>query len=80
VSSQDATNDVLIDVDPENVRELLGDMPADESPISVLHSDDRNELRRWAFRARPAAALRREQQPVLSIHELLMEANDGGRL
>ncbi len=58
MSSQDATNDVLIDVDPEYIRELLGDMPAAESPISVLHSDDRrNELRRRAFRARPAATV-----------------------
>jgi hypothetical protein len=62
VSRQDATNDVLIDVDPEYIRELLGDMPAAEPPISVLHADDRrNELRRRAFWARPAAALRREE-------------------
>jgi hypothetical protein len=77
-NSQDATNDVLIDVDSKYVRELLGDMPAAESPISVLHADNRcNELRRRAFRAWPAAALRREQRPVLSFHELLMETNDG---
>ena len=35
---------------------------------------------RQAFRARPAAALRREQQPVLVFHEVLMEANNSGRL
>jgi hypothetical protein len=60
---------------------LLGDTPTAKSPILALHSDDRcDELRRRAFRARPAATLRREQQPVLSFHEFLMEANDSGRL
>jgi hypothetical protein len=55
-------------------------MPAAESPILVLHSDNcGNEFRRRAFRAWPVSALRREQQPVLPFHEFLMEANVGGR-
>jgi hypothetical protein len=41
VSSQDTTNNVLIDVDSKYIRELLGDMAAAESRISVLHADDR---------------------------------------
>jgi hypothetical protein len=67
VLGQHTANDILVDVDPEGMRDLLGDAQVSEPGIAPLDLDDRrDELQRWAFGAGFAAMRRgREQQGVL---------------
>jgi hypothetical protein len=50
VSSEDSTNYILVDVDAEGMRNLLGDSHVPETPVALLHLDDgRDEFRGRTF-------------------------------
>ena len=47
-----AANDILVDLDAEGMRDLLGDAQVAELGIAGLHLDDRrDDFQRWPFRA-----------------------------
>ncbi len=77
VHGQNAANNVLVDVDTECEGQLFGDSAAAKLRIPTFHFDDgRDQFWRRSFRARLGATARREQQPVFSIHQRAVEAQN----
>ena len=72
---EDPTNDILVDLHAEGMRDLLGDSHAAETRIASLHLDDgRDEFCGRTFRTGFAAMRRRrKEQAVVAIHQGSME-------
>ena len=78
---QYATDDILVDIDTEGKRDLLGDAPAAEARVPSFHLDDHgDQLRRRPFGSWLTTPFGCEQQAVLPFHERPMEAQDRGGL
>ncbi|MCK7497882.1 MAG: hypothetical protein MZW92_49405 [Comamonadaceae bacterium] len=77
-----AANDILVNRDAEDMRDLLGDAHAAETRIAPLHLDDGcNEFRGRTFGTGFAAMRRgRKEQAVLAIHQCPVEFEQRGRL
>jgi hypothetical protein len=82
VSSEDSTNQILVDLHAEGMSDLLGDSHIAETRVAPLHLDDgRDEFRRRTFGTRFAAMRRRgKEQPVFPIHQGLVELEQRCRL
>ena len=81
VLQQDAMDDVLVDVDPERLRDDPRNPRAPESRIARFELDDRSDERLarplWARLLRARA--RRKQAAVLAAYQRLMERHHCGR-
>src|SRR6516225_11983230 len=74
VHTQNSANDILVDRDSENQRDLLGDAGTAPAGIAALHGDHGiNELFIRPFRARPGAAFGRKQLAILPFAEQAVE-------
>jgi hypothetical protein len=66
--SEDATHDVLVDLDAERMIHLLGNARATEARIAVLHFEDRcDEFLRGPFRPWSLTGSGREEQSYLRL-------------
>ena len=81
VLQQDAMDDILVDVDPERLRDDPRDPRAPESRSARFQLDDRSDERlAWPLWARlPRARARRKQAAVLAAYQRLMEGQQCGR-
>src|SRR6516165_6168733 len=72
--AQDAANNILVDVDAESQRDLLGNAGAAPVGITPFHGNDGvDEFLLRSLRARPTPALGRKQQAVLSFFQRVVE-------
>src|SRR6516164_4054525 len=70
VMAQDAANNILVDLDTESQRDLLGNAEAAPVWITPFHGNDGvDEFLLRSLRARPTPALGRKQQAVLSFFQ-----------
>jgi hypothetical protein len=75
VLSEDATHDVLVDLDAERKSHLLGNARTTEAWIAVLHFEDRcDEFLRGPFRPWSLTGSGREQQSVFPLNQRPMKA------
>ena len=82
VLREHAANDILVNCDAEDMRDLLGDAHVAETRIAPLHLDDGcNEFRGRTFGTGLSAMRRgRKEQAILAIHQGLVELEQRGRL
>ena len=77
VCCQNPAHDVLVDVDAEGQRDLLGDALAAPSTITPFHFNDRvDQCFRWSFGTGPADSFGRKQQAVLLFREQLVKTQE----
>jgi hypothetical protein len=70
VLSEDATHDVLVDLDAERMSKLLRNARASEARIAMLHFEDRcDEFLRGPAGPGPLTDSGREQQSVFSLDQ-----------
>jgi len=75
VLSEDATHDVLVDLDAERMSHLLSNARTTEAWIAVLHFEDRcDEFLRGPFRPWSLTGSGREQQSVFPLDQRPMKA------
>ena len=68
MNGQDTANHILVDIDAESQRDLLGDAGTATGAIMPLHFNDGvDQLLLRSLRARPTPALGREQHAVPSL-------------
>jgi hypothetical protein len=82
MKAQDTANNVLIDLDAESQRDLLGDAGTAPVGITTFHCNDGvDELSLRPLRARPTPVLGRKQHAVLSFSSAHCgEMQQSGRL
>jgi hypothetical protein len=81
MSAQDTANDILVDLDAESQRNLLGDAGTAPTRITPFHCNDGiDEFFLRSFRARSMAALGRKQHAVLSFPQQVVEMQQSGNL
>src|SRR6516165_8767930 len=74
MDAQDAANNILVDLDAESQRDLLGNAGAAPVGITPFHGNDGvDEFLLRSLRARPTPALGRKQQAVLPFFQRLVE-------
>ena len=79
VLGENTPHQVLVDLDAERLGELLGDSGAAKARVARLHLDDGvDELLRRALGSGLAQTACREQPPVLSLLERLVELEERG--
>jgi hypothetical protein len=72
MDAQDAANHILVDLDAESQRDLLGNAGAAPVGITPFHGNDGlDEFFPRSLRARPTPALGRKQQAVLPFFSAL---------
>ena len=81
MNAQDTANDILVDLDGESQRDLLGDSGTAPVGITPFHFNDGvDEFFLRSIRARPTPTLGRKQHAVLSSPQHVMEMQQSGRL
>src|ERR1017187_7608661 len=76
-----APDGILIDLDTECTRYLLGNLPAAEAGVSPLHLDDRvNHFFRGTFGSRAMTLSRVVEKIILALHQGVVKSQKGGRL
>jgi hypothetical protein len=81
MNAQDTANHILVDLDAERQRDLLGDSGAAPAGISPFHFNDHvDEFLTRSLRARLTPALRRKQYMVLTTRHHVLEMQQSGRL
>ena len=74
MDAQDTANNILVDLDTESQRDLLGNAEAAPVWITPFHGNDGvDEFFLRSLRVGPTPALGREQQAVLSLFEHVVE-------
>ena len=80
MNAQESAHYILVDLDSENQRDLLGDAGTSPAGISPLHGNHGiNEVFVWSLRARSRPAFRRKQDAVLSFAQDGVEMQQSGR-
>jgi hypothetical protein len=81
MNAQDAANNILVDLDGESQRDLLGNSGTAPTGITPFHFNDGvDEFLLRSIRARPTPALGRKQHAILSSPQHAMEMQQRGRL
>jgi hypothetical protein len=81
MNAQDTANNILVDLDGERQRDLLGNSGTAPVGITPFHFNDGvNEFFVRSLRAGPPAARGRKQHAVLSFHQHVVEMQQSGRL
>jgi hypothetical protein len=81
MNAQDTTNHILVDLDGESQRDLLGNSGTAPVGITPFHFHDGvDEFFLRSTRARPTHAHGRKQHAVLSSPQHLVEMQQSGRL
>jgi len=71
---QDATDYILVDLDTERMRNLLGDLSATEAWITSFHfNDSGNQFLRRSFGTGATTSSRSTQPPVFVSHQRLVK-------
>jgi hypothetical protein len=74
MNAQDAADNILVDVDREGERDLLGNAGTAPAGIAPFHCYNRiNEVLLRSLRTRPMPALGRKQQAILSFSQQAVE-------
>jgi hypothetical protein len=81
MKTQDTANDILVDLNAESQRDLLGDSGTTPLGITAFQFNDCvDEFLIRSFRARLTPALGRKQHAVLSLPQHTVEMQQSGRL
>jgi hypothetical protein len=81
MNAQDTANNILVDLDGERQRDLLGNSGTAPVGITPFHFNDGvNEFFVRSLRAGPPTARGRKQHAVLSFHQHVVEMQQSGRL
>src|SRR5262245_12250715 len=81
VLREHAADDVFVDIDAKDTRNLLCDAGTANTRIAALELDDCvDEFFRWPFWARVPMASRRERPPIFAFLERLVESQQGSGL
>src|SRR3954453_17967468 len=80
MNAEDAANNILVDLDTESQRDLLGDTGTAPLGIAPFHGDDGvDEFSSRSLGARPRPARGRKQQAVLSFAQQAVEMQQSTR-
>ena len=81
MKAQDTANHILVDLDAESQRDLLGNAGTAPVGITPFHSDHGvDEFLLRSLGARPTPELGQEQQAILSFPQHVVEVQESGRL
>ena len=81
VNAQDTANNILVDLDTESQRDLLGNSGTAPVGVPPFHFHDGvDEFLLRSLRPRPTPALGRKQHAVLSFPQQVVEMQQSGRL
>ena len=81
VNAQNSAHDILVNIDSENQRDLLGDAGTPPTGVAAFHRNDGiDEFFVGSLRTRPMLAFGRKQDAVLSLAQQAVEMQQRGRL
>jgi hypothetical protein len=81
VAGEDPADHILINRCSKSQIDLIGNLGASPSRISLFHLDDStDQIRNWAFGTWSSSLLWRKQQPILSLNQSAMETQQRGWL
>src|SRR5215204_2202130 len=81
MNAQNASHNILVDVDAKRERDLLSNAGTTPSRVAPFHCDNRvNEIFLRALRTRPMPSLRRKQQAILPFAQRTVKMQQRGSL
>src|SRR5262245_55680479 len=81
IEAPHAADDVFVDIDAKDTRDLLCDARTANTGIAALELDNRvDEFLRWPFWARAPMTTRRQKPPIFAFREPLVESQQGSGL